>query len=91
MVILQQLSIQLQSLLYSILANGIRPYTINVAALDTIMNTEVVILVDMSASMTSLSSRKLICVEILAVGLTVVLLSFWVPTTHFACVNREAI
>jgi hypothetical protein len=91
MVDLQQFSLHLQSLLYSALSSNIRTYTGSTPAPDTVVNTEVAIIVDVNASMTTLSPGKLMAAEILAVGFGTILSDFGVPVSLFAFGDRTAI
>jgi hypothetical protein len=88
---LQQLSLQLQSLLYASLSQNLRPYDATLPTPDRIGNTEVAILVDISAAMTTMAPGKLMAAQILAVGLSTTLSTFGIPLAHFAFGDREAI
>jgi Mg-chelatase subunit ChlD len=88
---LQRLSLQIQSVLYSALSSAMAPYDQNTPAPETFRNTEVAIVVDVHASMTTLSPVKLLCAEILTCGITMVLSAIGVPMKHFAFADREAI
>jgi hypothetical protein len=91
MVELQRLSVHLQSLIYSEIASQIRLDNEKSRGPETIRNTEVAILVDISSSMTTLSKEKLISSQILCAGIGSVLSCFGVSVKYFAFGDREAI
>jgi hypothetical protein len=88
---LQKFSLHLQCLLYSALSNRIRTYAGSVPAPDTVRNTEVAIIVDVNASLTTLCPGKLMAAGILAFGFSTILSDFGVPVSLFAFGDRTAI
>ncbi|KAA6394322.1 MAG: hypothetical protein EZS28_010148, partial [Streblomastix strix] len=88
---LHDLSLQIQSLLYALIAQLILPYNLNQIIPYTLQDTEVSLMVDISASMTKLSKLKQMGAMILASGISSVLSSFGIHLYHYAFADREAI
>jgi hypothetical protein len=77
--------------IHSEISAQIRPYLAHIAAPETVRNTEVAILVDISSSMTKFSKQTLISAQILSTGIGSVLGSFGVPIQFLAFAGREEI
>jgi MoxR-like ATPase len=89
--ILEKLSLQVQSVIYSAISSRFQVSIENEIHCSVVRNVEISILVDVSSSMTTLSPDKLMCAELLTVGISNVLSSFGVRTSYVAFADREAI
>ncbi|KAA6391978.1 MAG: putative NEK protein kinase, partial [Streblomastix strix] len=88
---LHDLSLQIQSLLYTELAQLLNPFDQNKVIPYTLHDTEVSLMVDISSSMTKLSKMKQIGAIVLATGISEILSSFGIHLYHYAFADREAI
>ncbi|KAA6400332.1 MAG: hypothetical protein EZS28_004141 [Streblomastix strix] len=88
---LHALSLQIQSLLYAEISRMIIPFDQNKTIPFTIKDTEVSLIVDVSASMTKLAKAKQMGSMVLIAGISDVLASFGIPLQFFAFADREAI
>ncbi|KAA6402261.1 MAG: hypothetical protein EZS28_002207, partial [Streblomastix strix] len=88
---LHDLSLQIQSLLYTEITRILKPFDQNKIIPYTLHDTEVSIMVDISASMTKLSKMKQMGAMVLVSGISSILSSFGIHLYHYAFADREAI
>jgi hypothetical protein len=88
---LQFLSLQIQSLLYEDISKSIKSFPGNYLIPLTFKRTEISLLADISASMTTLSPSKLNGAQFLSTGITSVFSSFGILINMYVFANREAI